>query len=232
MKVFAYCGECQHIHNIDFDPLKPDNQFSDWYVKHFGHENVGFDYPERMAEESELIMPGNINTYLHNANIKIAYGTQASFTCTIASLATDTNILAGRAGTSISNASNLYLDHLIAGLVTTGTSPTASKQIELWIIAGQDDTPTWPDSVTGSDANKTFTSRDVLGLCGALHSVVTTSSSSNVSYPFRMASLASMFGGSCPRDFLPFVVHNTGVNLNSTAGNHFVKALPVYATAI
>ncbi len=65
-------------------------------------------------------------------------------TITLANLATDVNLLAGRAGTAIDQKdTDDAIDALVGGLVTTGTSPTASKQIEVWAYASPDDT--WID---------------------------------------------------------------------------------------
>ncbi len=55
-------------------------------------------------------------------------------TITLASLATSSSRTAGRESTAISNRSNLDLDHLIGGRITTGTSPTVNKQIDIWIV--------------------------------------------------------------------------------------------------
>lgn len=229
MKIKALCHTCAKQHLIDFDPAQgPGAAFGDWLNKHpLGHE-TDFVWPERSWK---IIEPeeGWLH-YVHNADVKTAYGTSTAFTITLASLASSSTLLTGRQGTAISNSTNLYLDYFISALITTGTTPTASKQINLWMIAAQNDTPAWPDAFGGTDAGVTAGSSDILGLCGALHSTVTTSSSSNIGYPFKMTSLASMFGGICPRNFIPFVTHSTAVNLNSTAGNQYVTSLGVYAT--
>ena len=61
------------------------------------------------------------------ANVKIYYDTAADVTITLASLATDTNLLTGRKSTAVDNSSNKYLDYLISGKITTGTSPFTGK---------------------------------------------------------------------------------------------------------
>jgi len=56
---------------------------------------------------------------------KIAYGSSSNLTITLDSLASDTNFLAGRESTEIDNE---YVDYLLSGKVTTGTSPTTHAQ--------------------------------------------------------------------------------------------------------
>ncbi|NBW19056.1 MAG: hypothetical protein EBR82_64880 [Caulobacteraceae bacterium] len=68
------------------------------------------------------------------ADVKIYYVSPSDATITLASLASDTNLLAGRESNAIDNSSNLYLDYLISGKVTTGTSPTTARSIEVWAV--------------------------------------------------------------------------------------------------
>lgn len=154
------------------------------------------------------------------ADIKIKYpatGTVA-ITCTTASLASDTNLLAGRASTAVDNTTNLDLDHLVSGAIRTGTSPTVGTLIEVWaysytsIASG---TPTYADSITGTDANKTMTSANVK--YGALRLVasLTVDNTTGRDYFIAPTSIAQLFGGSLPPFWGLFVVHNTAVALNA-----------------
>lgn len=163
------------------------------------------------------------------ADIKIAYGTASDATITLASLASDTNLLAGRESTAVANTSTLALDYLVSGKVTTGTSPTASRQIEVWVVGSWDGT-SWPDVFDGTESAETITSTDIKNsICRPL-AIMATSSTSNVTYHFGPTSVAAAFGGVVPPSFVVFVVHNTAVALNSTAGNHQIRLQPVYET--
>ena len=46
------------------------------------------------------------------ADLKLAYGTASDVTITLASLASDTNLLTGRESTAVDNTSSLVLDYL------------------------------------------------------------------------------------------------------------------------
>ncbi len=161
---------------------------------------------------------------------KEALNTSAAFTITLASLASDTNLLAGRQSTAISNASNLFKDYFVGGKITTGTSPTGGKSIEVWCYAAVNDTPLYPDAMTGTDGDVSATARYILAASARLVASMTTCNANNVAHWFGPVSLASLFGGYIPPAFGLFVVHNSGVNLNATGSNHALYLTGVYET--
>jgi hypothetical protein len=161
---------------------------------------------------------------------KIVYAADAQLTITLASLATSSTLVAGRESTAVANTSNLYLDYKLSGKITTGTSPSAAKSIEVWVVPTINDTPTYPDVFDGTDSAETVTSRDILAACARLAALIPTDNTSDRTYPFVCGSVASLFGGLCPDQFSVFVVHDTGQNLNSTAGNHELSVQGAYET--
>ena len=162
-------------------------------------------------------------------DIKVAYGTASDATITLASLASDTNLLTGRESAEIVNTSTLALDYLISGKIRAGTSPTASRSIEVWAVGSWDGT-NWPDVFDGTESAETITSADIKGSICRLVAAMATAATSDRDYPFGPVSIASIFGGVVPPKFVLFVTHSTGVNLNSTAGNHQIRIQPVYET--
>lgn len=165
-----------------------------------------------------------------SSNVKTAYGTSTAITITLASLASDTNLLAGRSSVLVDNTVNLYLDYLLSGLITEGTSPTVGTFIEIWVAGALTPTPTWGDVLAGTDANKTITSLNVKYGYLKLVEVITVDATTARGYYFGPFSIASLFGGQCPTQWELFVVHNTGVALNATGGNHVIQYTPVFAT--
>lgn len=163
------------------------------------------------------------------ADIKLAYGTASDATITLASLASDTNLLAGRESSEIVNTSTLALDYLVSGKITAGTSPTAARSIEVWVVGSWDGT-NWPDVFDGTDSAETITSADIKASVCRLIAAMATANTSDRTYHFGPVSVAAAFGGVVPPKFIVFVVHNTGVNLNSTAANHQIRMQPVYET--
>ena len=150
-------------------------------------------------------------------DILIKYGFQQTITAAIASLASDTNLLAGLESSIIDNTSDGYEDIILSGFITAGTSPTASRVIEVWAIAWNGSG--WPDVFDGTTSAETITSQDIKNsICKSVASI-STSNTTDRRYDFTGVSARSVFGGVLPSKFVLFVTHSTGANLNSTSGN-------------
>jgi hypothetical protein len=150
------------------------------------------------------------------------YGTTTAMTITLASLASDTNLVAGRQSTVAANGTDDAIDALVGGKVTTGTTPTASKQIEVWLFGSYDDTE-YSAGAGASDANLTPDTKTLLKLL----TIIPTVNTSDKAYRWGPFSVAQAFGGVMPENWGVYIVHNTGVNLNATGGNHEVHYTPV-----
>jgi hypothetical protein len=151
-----------------------------------------------------------------------SYVAAATLTLSLASLASDTNLVAGRASTFVDNAAVDAIDCLVGGKVTTGTSPTADRQIEVWAY-GSYDGVSYSGGASGSDANLTPQAKTLMRLL----TVIPTDATSNKTYTWGPISIAQAFGGVVPPEWGIFIVHNTGVALHATAGNHEVKYTPI-----
>lgn len=163
------------------------------------------------------------------ATVQILYpatGTTA-LTISLASLADDnTNGVVGRQSDAVTNASNLDIDHSLAGKIRVGTSPTAGRAIELWVVAPvaiASGTPTWPDTFGSSDAARTVTSRNVLFSAAAPLPSLIVDSTSNRDFFLRPTSIASLFGGVLPRQWVLWVLNRTGVALNATGSESWFE---------
>lgn len=163
------------------------------------------------------------------ADLKLSYPAASDLTITLASLASDTNLLTGRESATIDNSTNLYLDILISGKVTAGTSPTAARSIEVWAVGSWDGT-NWPDVFDGTESAETITSADIKASVTRYLAAMATANTSDRTYHFGPVSLASAFGGTLPPKVVLFITHSTGVALNSTAGNHQIRLQPVFQT--
>lgn len=157
-----------------------------------------------------------------------SYGAAATLTITLASLASDTSLIAGRQSTVIDNTSDLAIDSLVGGKVTTGTTPTTAKQIEVWAFGSYDGT-TYSAGAGASNANFSPTGEKTLM---KLLTIIPTDGTSDHTYEWGPFSVAQAFGGTMPKNWGIFIVHNTVAALNATGGNHEVKYTPVkYASA-
>jgi hypothetical protein len=155
-------------------------------------------------------------------DLKSKYANAATITITLASLATSATRIVGVESTAIDNSSNLYLDALVSGKITTGTSPTGG-QIDIWIYASHDETPTYPDVLDGTDSAETFTDENARNSALRLGAVIVPDTTSSQTYWIAPFSVAALYGGVLPRFWGLFVSHSTGVNLHATSGNHELK---------
>lgn len=145
----------------------------------------------------------------------------AAYTITLASLATSSTLVAGRQSTAVQNSSE-YLDCQISGKIRVGTSPTGGV-IEIWAGAPINGTPTYPDTFGASDAAVTVTSANVRDALLRRVWVAYCDTTSDRDYPIVPVSLAQFFGGVLPERHFIWVTHSSGVNLNSTGGNHEIN---------
>lgn len=164
------------------------------------------------------------------ATVTPSYAASATVTIGLATtpLASSSTFVIGRESTVIDNTTNKYDDALLSGQVTVGTTPTTNTSINVYVFAILDDTPTYPDVMDGTDSDETLTSAGVgQGFLRLAASLVVDSATSNRAYAFGPIAVAPLFGGVLPSKWSVFVSHNTGVALNSTAGNHFIKYIGV-----
>lgn len=153
-----------------------------------------------------------------------------SVTITLASLASDSSLLAGRGSAAFNLAASNYVDALLTGQITLGTSPSAAT-IEVWVAGSLDSSPTWPDTISGSDANISLTSLNTKNSGLVLAKIINTDATSNRAYAIAPLSLRDLFGGALPHEAVIWVVQNTGAALNSTGADHFIKITPVNYTS-
>lgn len=164
------------------------------------------------------------------ADLKIAYGTSTAITNAVASLASSSTWVAGYESDVVDNTTNKYLDYEVEGHYTVGTTPTANTEIRIYVVARWDGT-NWPDVFDGTTGAETVTSEGVRDGFAKLAAVLRVdATTSDRAYPFAF-SVAGLFGGVCPPEFVLFTTHNTGVNFNATAGNQVTRQRGVYATS-
>lgn len=154
------------------------------------------------------------------------YASSASLTITLASLASSTTLTAGQESNVVDNSSNIYVDAIVEGKVTVGTTPTANTQIQIWVYGSFDVSPatTNIDVIDGVDSAEDFVTvgrRNSAVKLGAILDCSATTS--DVSYFCAPFSVAQLFGGVMPKFWGLWITHNTGVALNATGSNHALK---------
>lgn len=157
------------------------------------------------------------------AVVNIAYAASATITISPENIATSATFAAGVESTVIDNTSNKYVDALVGGLWTSGTTPTANTQVLIYVGSVRDDAPTYPDVFDGTSSAETLTSAGVGRGFLKLGGVIDVDSNTTARAYDCLFSVASLFGGVMPSKWFLFLAHNTGVNSNVTAGNHVWK---------
>jgi hypothetical protein len=157
--------------------------------------------------------------------IKPSYGTSAALTSThLQSLASDTNALAGWSSAMIDNTSFLSDSETISYIIKAGASaPTASTNCWIYTWAALDDTPTYPDVITGSEALIALTSANVRD-SGMLRqgAVITFDATANRLY-YGSFNVAALYGGHMPKKWGVWAVQNSGQTL-AASGNVISRA--------
>lgn len=157
------------------------------------------------------------------ATEKNAYAASATITIAPENVASSSTLVAGVESAVVDNSSNGYLDVHVGGLWTCGTTPTVNTQVLIYVGAVRDDAPTYPDVFDGTSSAETLTSAGVgRGFLKLAAVIDVDSTTSNRAYDVWF-SLAQLFGGAVPLKWFLFITHNTGVNSNSTGGNHVWK---------
>lgn len=143
--------------------------------------------------------------------IKAKLGASAALTITLASLASS-EAGVGRQSTMVDNSSALAQLVHVFFKVTTGTGPTTGRSINFYLV--KRDNHASPniatDNAGGSDAALTVVTADLV------YSVPTDNTSDKT---YRGSFVIPNPGPS----WGIAVVHDTGVNLNATAGNHELR---------
>jgi hypothetical protein len=162
-------------------------------------------------------------------DISQQWGTTGTVTHGIASLATSSSKLVGWETNELDISSlGAVTDVVFNVKITTGTSPTTAKSIEVWAIPCLADL-TYPGVFDGTSSAETIASAEEKNaVCRYLLASFNTNASSNIAYEATGISLLGTGMISIPKKIVLFVTHDTAVNLNSTAGNHVFGYVPIY----
>jgi hypothetical protein len=119
-------------------------------------------------------------------------------------------------------------DILLSGHFKADAANHNAGYIDIWVIAAENDTPDWPDVFDGTASAETASSANVLNACGRLAASIAGDSANDRVYSFAPVSVASLFGGVLPDQFVVFVSHNIHTSTNAWASSgHEISYTPV-----
>jgi hypothetical protein len=238
IRLDAYCHTCQHRHVLRaLAPTDFSTEVWSWYHKHTGHAFEFLSPTRRLPRRfrdwfwQKLGFAPWWLEYAENTNFKLQYDAAAALTMTLTSLATNSTFQAGRESTVIDNSSSpRSIDSELTVKITTGTTPTIDTEIRIYAYqALNPDTPTYPDTITGANANVTLTSAYTLAGGFVAMGSTAVSATSSIGYPIKCLSLAQAYGKE-PKRWGLYVAHNTVAALHATGTNHVLIRTPCYLT--
>lgn len=154
------------------------------------------------------------------ATSTVNYSANTAITMDLANLATSSTFLAGRESSQIDNTSNKFVDALVSGTVSVGTTPTANTVIGVYVWGADTSLATTAlDVLDGTDSAETLTNAGILAALKLGASIAVPAATSDVQYIVLPFSVAALFGGVMPKFWGLFVSHNTAVNLRNNAVN-------------
>ena len=150
----------------------------------------------------------------------VNYSSNTTITMDLANLGSSSTFVAGRESSQIDNTTNKYMDALVSGFVSVGTTPTANKTISVWVWGSDTSLAITPiDVLDGTDSAETLTNSGILLSLRPLASIFVPAATSDVQYPVLPVSVAAQFGGVMPKFWGLYVAHDTVAALRNNAVN-------------
>ena len=154
------------------------------------------------------------------ATTTVNYSSNTAITMDLANLATSTTFVAGRESSQIDNTTNKYMDCLVSGKVSVGTTPTANKTIVIYVWGAETSLATTAlDVLDGTDSAETLTNTGILNALKFGAAISVPAATSDQQYDVLPFSVAALFGGVMPKYWGLYVAHDTAVNLRNTSVN-------------
>lgn len=144
--------------------------------------------------------------------IREVFAASTALTITVGNLASSV-VGVGRQSTIIDNTSNLYMDLLVFVRIMQGTTPTGDRHVFVYLIRDDGDgTNHRSDGAGSADAGLTVLNAELIG---TLQNLSSPSTDDILFGEFLIARPGPRWGIA--------IVHDTAVNLNTTAANHWVR---------
>jgi hypothetical protein len=160
------------------------------------------------------------------ATATVNYSSNQTITMTLANLGTSPTFVAGRECTQIDNTTNKYMDALVSGSISVGSTGMTANTVLAVYVWGSDSalSNSVPlNTLEGSDGDRTLTNVGILNALRLGATVGVPATTNNQKYIILPFSVASLFGGVMPKYWGLFVSQNTGASLynNSVNNNSF-----------
>jgi hypothetical protein len=153
------------------------------------------------------------------ATTTINYSSNTAITMNLSALAASATYIAGRESSQIDNTTNKYLDAIVQGSFTVGTTPAITGGLAVYVWGADTSLATTalgPLDGTDSDESLTTTQLGMLKFGAFAPVLVNTSDTKYWIPPF---SVAALFGGIMPKFWGLYVSHSMTAALKTDAAN-------------
>lgn len=153
------------------------------------------------------------------ATATINYSANTAITMNLSALAASATYIAGRESSQIDNTTNKYMDALVQGSFTVGTTPAITGGLVVYVWGADTSLATTalgPLDGTDSDESLTTTQLGMLRFASFTPVLVNTSDTKYWIAPFTVAPL---FGGVMPKFWGLYVAHSMTAALKTDAAN-------------
>lgn len=154
------------------------------------------------------------------ATSTVNYSSNTAITMDLSALASSATFVAGRESSQVDNTTNKYVDVLVSGSVSVGTTPTANTSILVYVYGADTSLATTAiDVLDGTDSAETLTNVGILNALRLGAAINVPAATTDVQYFVLPFSVAALFGGVVPKFWGLYVAQNTGVALRTNAIN-------------
>lgn len=154
------------------------------------------------------------------ATSTVNYSSNTAITMDLSALASSATFVAGRESSQVDNTTNKYVDVLVSGSVSVGTTPTANTSILVYVYGADTSLATTAiDVLDGTDSAETLTNVGILNALRLGAAINVPAATTDVQYFVLPFSVAALFGGVVPKFWGLYVAQNTGAALRTNAIN-------------
>jgi hypothetical protein len=147
------------------------------------------------------------------------YSSNTAITMNLSALAASATYIAGRESSQIDNTSNKYIDALVQGSFTVGTTPATTGGLAVYVWGADTSLATTAlGSLDGTDSDESLTTTQ-LGMLRLGAFVPVLVNTSDTKYWIPPFSVAARFGGVMPKFWGLYVAHSTTAALKTDAAN-------------
>ena len=231
------CLTCKRYHDAQIpceDSTRLLRELEAWEYKHPSPRcvkpspvvrfEVPRDYDDSRFEaagEAPWWLDPSLHGMRENNNYQTSYVASAALTITLAALASDASLLAGRSSVFVDNgATGAPLEVGVSAVIenNTGSTPTVGTAVQVYAYSDIDDTPTYPDNILGTDANVSISTANNQNSALKLAASMTVAAVKGTTYPtgwniMSQVALGALFGGWLPRYWGVWIVQSSGQSL-------------------